>query len=53
VIGRGGSMLKTITQGARRSLESLIEHRVKLILTVRVQRSWRKDKAFLKRLGLA
>lgn len=52
VIGRGGKMLKQITQGARRSLETLLEHRVNLRIHVRVQPSWRKDQSFLKRLGL-
>lgn len=51
VIGRGGSMLKRIGQGARLEIEKALGRRVYLELWVKVLSKWRRDPALLKRLG--
>lgn len=51
VIGRGGSMLKRIGQGARSEIEKALGRRVYLELWVKVLPKWRRDPALLKRLG--
>lgn len=51
VIGKGGSMLKTIGSEARRDIEELLEGPVNLRLFVKVRKDWRNDKAQLKSLG--
>jgi len=51
VIGRGGSMLKRIGQGARLEIEKALGRRVYLELWVKVLPKWRRDPALLKRLG--
>ncbi|MDX2083766.1 MAG: GTPase Era [Candidatus Melainabacteria bacterium] len=53
LIGKNGSMLKTIGTQARQDLETLMEQQVFLKLQVKVRRNWRKDADFLKSLGLA
>ncbi len=51
VIGRGGSMLKRIGQGARLEIEKALGRRVYLELWVKVLPKWRRDPSLLKRLG--
>lgn len=53
LIGKGGHMIKTIGSQARTELETLLERKVFLDLTVKIKENWRKDPAFLKSLGLA
>lgn len=52
VIGRGGSLLKQIGQGARRQLERLLGRKVHLGLWVKVAGDWRRDERILRQLGL-
>jgi GTP-binding protein Era len=51
LIGRGGAMLKTIGQDARRELERFVEGKVYLDLWVKVRKNWRKKDDDLRRLG--
>jgi len=51
VIGKGGEMLKTVSQAARHELEELLGTRVYLELWVKVLKNWRKDEQALRRLG--
>jgi len=52
VIGRGGTMLKTIGTGARKEMEALLGERVFLDLRVKVLKEWQRDPKALRRLGL-
>jgi GTP-binding protein Era len=49
VIGKGGSMLKTIGTTARKEIEAMSERKVFLQLRVKVQKNWRNDEGFLRR----
>lgn len=51
VIGRGGSMLKTIGSRARQEIQKLMGLTVHLRLWVKVNKNWRKDPNQLKWLG--
>jgi GTP-binding protein Era len=51
VIGKGGQMLKTISQQAREEIEQFIGTRVYLDLWVKVLKNWRRDEQALRRLG--
>jgi len=51
VIGRQGDMLKKIGTAARMDLEELLETKVFLELTVKVQKGWRDDVSVLQDLG--
>jgi GTP-binding protein Era len=51
VIGKGGKMLKTISQQARVELETFVGTKVYLELWVKVLKNWRKDDNLLRRLG--
>ena len=51
VIGRGGSMIKTIGRKARGKIEQLIERPVYLDLRVKVLANWRRRPGRLKLLG--
>jgi len=51
VIGKGGKMLKTISQQARVELENFLGTKVYLELWVKVLKNWRKDEIMLRRLG--
>jgi GTP-binding protein Era len=51
VIGKKGSMLKTIGQEAREELEKLLDCKVFLELWVKVWKNWRKDPRALRELG--
>jgi len=51
VIGKGGQMLKRISQQAREEIERLLGTRVYLELWVKVLKHWRKNENALRRLG--
>lgn len=51
VIGKGGSMLKNIGQGARLAIQELMGKKVHLKLWVKVRKNWRKDPNQLRWLG--
>lgn len=51
VIGKGGAMLKKISTEARHDIEQLLSTQVYLELRVKVHKNWRRDDAFLRRLG--
>lgn len=51
VIGKGGSMLKSIGQAARKELEGIFNEKVFLDLRVKVRKNWRKNEAYLKNMG--
>lgn len=53
IIGKAGSMLKTVGTAARPLVEELVGGRVYLRLVVRCRRHWRDDPALLKRFGYA
>jgi GTP-binding protein Era len=51
VIGRGGTMLKTIGSSARHEIEALTGRTVFLELHVKVSKNWRNDPSVLRSLG--
>ena len=51
IIGKGGKMLKQIGINSRRQIEDLLGEKVNLHLWVKVQRNWRSDPQFLRRIG--
>lgn len=51
LIGKNGSMLKTIGKEARLELEKMLEKKVYLELFVKVQKNWLKDKNAIKNFG--
>ncbi|HEY7841259.1 MAG TPA: GTPase Era [Gammaproteobacteria bacterium] len=51
VIGRGGSVLKSAGEQARREIEKLIEGRVNLKTWVKVKRDWTSSAAALRQFG--
>jgi GTP-binding protein Era len=51
LIGKGGKMIKTIGQEARKELESVFGLQVYLDLTVRVDKNWSRDPKALRKLG--
>ncbi len=51
IIGKGGSMLKTIGTQARLELERIVEKKVYLELNVKVEKDWRKKNKALKTFG--
>jgi GTPase len=52
LIGKGGSMIKTIGIRARQEIEALLGRKVFLDLGVKVRPSWRRDAGALERLGI-
>lgn len=52
IIGKQGSMLKTIGSKARSEIEDLIGAKVNLKLWVKVRKDWRDNEAQLRNLGL-
>ena len=52
LIGAGGRMVRAIGTAARQEIEALTGRRVRLDLTVRVRKGWRRDEALLDRLGI-
>lgn len=53
VLGKGGSMIRKIGQGAREEIERFFETRVYLDLHVKVQSEWRENEQLLDELGLS
>lgn len=53
IIGRKGSMLKSIGSSARKDIEELLASRVMLNLWVKVKKKWTKNEAVLRELGLS
>jgi GTP-binding protein Era len=51
VIGEGGKMLKQIGSKARQEIEAMGGHKVFLELRVKVEKDWRNNESFLRRLG--
>ncbi len=51
LIGKGGRMIKTVGQSARREIEKILGMKVYLDLMVRVEKNWSKDPKALRRLG--
>ena len=51
LIGKNGSLLKTIGTQARLELEEIVEKKVYLDLTVKVEKDWRKKDKTLKSFG--
>ncbi|MBX3727914.1 MAG: GTPase Era [Candidatus Sumerlaeia bacterium] len=51
IIGRGGAVLKRISQAARRDIEALLDAGVFLDLHVKVSPDWRKKDYFLREFG--
>lgn len=51
VIGKGGSMLKTIGSAARKEIQQLLGHPVHLAIQVRVAKDWQRDAKQLGKLG--
>jgi len=52
VVGKGGSMIKTIGTEARLDLEKALESKVFLDLHVKVKADWRDNERFLDELGM-
>jgi GTP-binding protein Era len=52
VIGKGGSMLKTVGSAARKELERRLERRIYLELWVKVREDWRDRISALRELGV-
>lgn len=53
VIGKGGSMIKQISTVARQDIEEMSGETVFLDLTVKVEKNWRNNPDFLRRVGLS
>ena len=51
LIGKKGSALKKIGQGARNQIEKFLEREVYLDLRVKVRKDWRRDDMQIKRFG--
>ncbi len=52
VIGKQGSVLKTVGSAARVEIEHLLERQVFLELWVKVRQDWREDEGTLRDIGL-
>jgi len=52
LIGRGGSMLKTVGSEARQQIEAFLGTKVYLGLFVKVRERWRENEALLDQMGL-
>jgi GTP-binding protein Era len=52
LIGRGGSMLKTVGSEARRQIEAFLGTKVFLGLFVKVRENWRENEGILSEMGL-
>lgn len=53
VIGRRGTMIKKISTEARQKIEALSGEKVYLELKVKVEKNWRNNPDFLRRVGLS
>lgn len=51
LIGKGGSMLKTIGTEAREDIEKLLDAKVNLQIWVKVEKNWRERENLVKRFG--
>lgn len=51
LIGKGGSMLKTVGTEARKELEKIVDKKVYLELNVKIEKDWRKNNKALKTFG--
>lgn len=51
IIGKGGNMLKRISQYARQDIESFLQSKVYIRLWVKVKEEWRDNQSLLKELG--
>jgi GTPase len=51
VIGKNGSMMKSIGIAARQAIESMSSRKVFLDLHVKVKKNWREDSDFLRQMG--
>lgn len=51
VIGKGGDVLKSVGQQARKDIQSLLQQHVHLELWVKVKKDWYNDEAALQKLG--
>ena len=51
IVGKGGSMLKTIGQKARREIEAMMEEPVHLAIQVRIAPNWQRNSKQLGKLG--
>lgn len=51
LIGKGGKMIRSIGQSARKDLEKILGTRIYLDLAVRVTKGWSKDPRAMRRLG--
>ena len=51
VIGKGGTLLKTVGSEARQELETLLGTKVNLMLQVKVEKDWQRTPQLLDRLG--
>ena len=52
LVGAGGRMVRAVGTAARKEIESLLDRRVHLDLSVRVRKGWRRDEGLLGRLGI-
>jgi GTP-binding protein Era len=52
VVGKGGSMIRSIGTRARPEVEAAVGRRVYLELQVKVRPRWRRDERALERLGI-
>jgi GTPase len=52
LVGKGGSMIRTIGSRARPEIERLLGQKVFLELVVKVRPRWRRDENLLERLGI-
>lgn len=51
LIGKNGDAIKRLGTDARRSIETFLESKVFLELTVKVRENWRDDETMLRRFG--
>ena len=51
IIGKGGSMLKSLGIDARKDIEKMLEQKVNLKLYVKVRKDWRDSELYLKNFG--
>jgi GTPase len=52
LVGKGGSMIRAVGEGARPEIEQLLGGRIFLDLRVKVRPHWRRDDALLDRFGV-
>jgi GTP-binding protein Era len=52
VVGKGGSRVKEVREGAQRELQQMMERKVHLFLFVKVRENWADDPERFRALGL-